>query len=557
MRRPMNFRETLQYFLTILFQVVIFTPFLLLLSCDEPEKVDALYVNGNVYSVDSNNTVFWGMAVRDGKIVAMLREGEESGFLADSTIDLDGNPVYPGFIDAHCHFLGYGLFSFNVDLVGAQSWDECVQRVVEFRNTHPEVNFITGRGWDQNDWGQVAFPTRDTLDILFPNTPVVLSRVDGHAIIANEAAIMQSDFPRDTIVSGGEIVRDGDRMTGVFIDAAENLIKIPDADSELQRMALLKAQEDCFAFGLTGVVDAGLTKENIYIIDSLQRIGELEMRMDVMISMDSADVMHFVEKGGIRTERLRVGGVKFYADGALGSRGARLIKPYSDRHDHYGFLIFNPQFFDHWAEVLAQTDFQMNTHAIGDSANRMILETYAKHLGGRNDRRWRVEHAQVIHPDDFHYFEDYDILPSVQPTHATSDMYWAEERLGAERIQSAYAYRELGNLSKALPLGTDFPVEQINPFLTFYAAVARKDIKGWPEEGFNPENSLTREKTLRGMTIEAAYSSFLENEKGSLEVGKFADFIILDRDILKVEENQIPQTVVLQTIINGRTVYAN
>jgi hypothetical protein len=553
----MNFRETLQYFLTILLRVGIFTPLIALVSCGTQEKVDALYVDGIIYSVDSANTVYWGMAIRDGKIVAMLQEGEESVYHADSIVQLGGNPVYPGFIDAHCHFLGYGLFSFNVDLVGAKSWEECVQRVVDFSNANPEVDLITGRGWDQNDWGQFDFPTRDTLDLLFPNTPVVLSRVDGHAIIANEAAIIQSDFPLDTIVQGGEVVRDGGRLTGVFIDAAENLIVIPEADADLQRIALLKAQEDCFAYGLTGVVDAGLKRENIYIIDSLQKAGELLMRMDVMISMDSADVMHFVEKGGMKSDRLRVGGVKFYADGALGSRGACLLKPYSDRHDHYGFLIFDPVFFDRWAEKLAQTDFQMNTHAIGDSANRMILETYARHLGGKNDRRWRVEHAQVIAPDDFHYFEDYDILPSVQPTHATSDMYWAEDRLGAERIKSAYAYRKLGILSKALPLGTDFPVEQINPLLTFYAAVARKDIEGWPQGGFNMENSLTREKTLRGMTIEAAYSSFLENEKGSLEAGKFADFIILDRDILKVDKNQIPQTVVLQTIINGQTVYAN
>lgn len=526
-------------------------------SCQSKTEVDTLYVNGKMYSVDSANTVYWGMAVADGRIKAMFNAEDVHRYKADTVIDLLGDAVYPGFIDAHCHFLGYGLFSFSVDLNGTASWEECVQRVVDFAHENPDLNFITGRGWDQNDWGWGEFPTREALDSLFPDIPVVLSRIDGHAIIANGAAIRRSDFPLDTAVSGGEIIRDENGLTGVFIDAAESLIQIPNADRELQRKALLKAQEDCFALGLTGVVDAGLTRENIFIIDSLQKSGEVKMKMDVMISMDSSDVMYFVERGGLHTDRLRVNSVKFYADGALGSRGACLLKPYSDRHDHYGFLIFEPDYFDHWAGVLAETDFQMNTHAIGDSANRMILETYAKYLNQPNDRRWRIEHAQVIHPDDFHFFSDFSIIPSVQPTHATSDMYWAEERLGQERVKNAYAYQTLGQHSPILPLGTDFPVEQINPFLTFYAAVSRRDVEGWPDDGFQPQNALSRERTLRGMTIEAAQSSFLESEKGSLEVGKYADFIILDRDIMTVEENQIPSAVVLQTVINGETVYKN
>jgi hypothetical protein len=316
---------------------------------------------------------------------------------------------------------------------------------------------------------------------------------------------------------------------------------------------LIKAQDICFGYGLTTVNDAGLDRNVIEIIDSLQQTGDLKIRVYAMVSGTPKNVDYYLNKGIVKTDRLDVRSFKFYADGALGSRGALLRKPYSDKPNHYGLQLTDLKTFDTYAKRIANSEYQMNTHAIGDSANHAVLRIYKNALEGKKDRRWKIEHAQVISPEDFKLFDD--IIPSVQPTHATSDMYWAEDRLGHERIKGAYAYKELLNHYGKVALGTDFPVEQVSPFLTFYAAVARQDVKGYPEDGFQMENALSREETLKGMTIWAAYSNFEEDEKGSIEAGKFADFIILDKNIMYVPVKEIPEMKTIQTFVGGESVF--
>jgi len=331
--------------------------------------------------------------------------------------------------------------------------------------------------------------------------------------------------------------------------------KIPKLSAADYEQRLLLAQQNCFAQGLTTVTDCGLGRVDIERIDSLQRAGKLKMRLYVMLSDNAANLSYYIPRGPYKTDLLYVKGVKAYADGALGSRGACLLQPYDDKPGWQGFLLNNPGHYDSLAKLLAGTDFQLCTHAIGDSANRMILKVYNKYLKGKNDKRWRIEHAQVINADDFGLFGEGSIIPSVQPTHATSDMYWAGERLGTARLKGAYAYKQLLQQNGWLPLGTDFPVEDISPFKTFLAAVFRVDAKGFPAGGFQPENALSREETIRGMTIWAARADNLENEIGSLETGKRADFVLLDKDLMKVRAEDVLQTHVLGTYSGGKKQY--
>lgn len=420
-----------------------------------------------------------------------------------------------------------------------------------------DVEWIQGRGWDQNDWAEKEFPDNQALNELFPDIPVFLTRIDGHAAIANDKALQITGIKAGDKIDGGIIeVKDG-KLTGVLVDNAVDLVssKIPPMNVSELTEALLEAQLNCFAVGLTTIDDCGLDHEVIDVIDSLQKSGQLKMRLYVMLSDVRKNYKYLIDKGKIKTDKLNVRGFKIYSDGALGSRGACLLHPYSDKPGWTGFLLSSKEHFDSVANVIYTHGFQMCTHAIGDSANRVLLETYAKYLKGPNDLRWRIEHAQVIDANDFKFFSDYNIVPSVQPTHATSDMYWAGERLGKERLINAYAYHHLMEQNGWIPLGTDFPVEDISPFKTFYAAVVRKDAKGYPEGGFQPENALTRKEALRGMTIWAAKSNFEENEKGSLEIGKWADFIITDRDLMTTEESDILGTKVLKTFIAGEKVF--
>lgn len=531
----------------------------ILLSCaaNKKEEADQIVHNAKIYTVNEKFDIAEAMAIKDGRILAI---GSDEDILkkysSENIYNAYDKAVFPGLIDAHAHFYGYGNALQNADLRNKKSWDEILNVLKEFAQSHPE-GWLLGRGWDQNLWSEKEFPTKQKLDELFPDRPVYLTRIDGHAAIANQKALDIAGFTVNSKMEGGDFIKRDGKLTGVLIDNAKDKLAtyIPSPSKKLIAQIFDDAQKYSFAEGLTTIVDAGLDYDLVEEIEGLQKAGKLKMRLHVMLSDNMKNVDWLVKRGIIKTDRLHVNGFKFYGDGALGSRGACLLEDYSDKPHHRGFLLSDIPHFKKMAKIMHDNGFQMNTHAIGDSANRALLNIYAEVLKGKNDRRWRIEHSQVVNENDFNFFKDYSIVPSVQPTHATSDMYWAGDRLGKDRLKNAYAYKTLLHQNGWLPLGTDFPVEEISPMKTFYAAVARKDSKGWPESGFQKENALTREETLRGMTIWAAKGSFEEKEKGSLEVGKFADFIILSNDLMTVSEDKILSTKVLRTYVNGELVH--
>ncbi|RRO19790.1 amidohydrolase [Flavobacteriaceae bacterium 14752] len=529
-----------------------------LISCQNPTPADLIVYNSKIYTVDSVFSVQEAMAIKDGKILEVnTTENILKNYQSDKKLELKDKFIYPGINDAHAHLYGLGQNLRGVNLKEAKSFDEIVQRLVDYQNQY-QSEFILGRGWDQNDWDVKDFPTKDTLDFLFPDTPIALTRIDGHAMLVNQKALDLAGIDENTEANGGEIIKENDKLTGVLVDNPMSKIKaiIPPLTKAEVKEALLKAEAIALENGLTSLTDAGLSKEVILTIKEMHKNNELKIRINAMVSNTREDIDYFLNKGILKTPRLRVGSVKVYADGALGSRGAALKEPYTDQANHFGAMVISLDNFDDLAKKLAKSEFQMNTHAIGDSANSVVLKTYQKYLNETPDRRWRVEHAQVLDSAEYNYFSK-NIIPSVQPTHATSDMYWAEDRLGEQRIKHAYAYKRLLDEAGVLPLGTDFPVEEVNPMLTFYAAVSRQDTKGYPENGFQPQNALSRKATLKGMTIWAAFAAFEDQEKGSLEVGKFADFIILNKDLMTIDVNKVPELKVQKTYINGELVYEN
>tara|TARA_R110002050_G_scaffold1281_4_gene9296 strand:- start:33029 stop:34648 length:1620 start_codon:yes stop_codon:yes gene_type:complete len=523
-------------------------------SCEATkEKVDLIVLNANIYTVDDSFSKAESFAVKDGKFVALGTDEEIlHTYTSTQRIDADGKTITPGLIDAHCHFFGLGMNQQAVDLVGTKSYIAILEKLKLAQEKNPK-QFIFGSGWDQNDWEVKKFPNKKELDEYFPDIPVVLERIDGHAFLVNQKAINLAGITTNTASIGGEIIKEAGQLTGVLVDGPMDMIGaiMPTPSQKTKIQALKDAQRICFNNGLTTVNDAGLSREVIELIDSLQQTGDLTIRVYAMIANYPENLDYYLSKGIIKTDQLNVRSVKVYADGALGSRGAVLKKAYTDQPNHFGAMVTPVEEIEKVANKIAASDYQMNTHAIGDSANLVVLRAYENALKGEKNRRWKVEHAQVISAPDFDYFKE-GIIPSIQPTHATSDMYWAEDRLGADRVQGAYAFKTLLNKAGLVALGTDFPVEQVSPFLTFYAAVARKDVNGFPKSGFQTSDALTREETLKGMTIWAAYSNFEEEEKGSIEVGKFADFVILDTDIMTIPENEIPNVRAEHVFISGK-----
>ena len=544
-------------------------------SCEGNKKQSADYIvkNAIVYTADPSFTTLQSFAVKEDKIIAVGTDASiEIAFESDSVVDMQGKTILPGLIDAHCHFYGYAKGLRECNLTGTKSFEEVVARVQSFAKTNKR-SWIVGRGWDQNDWPVKQYPNRKILDSLFPNTPVILKRIDGHAALANGAALRAAGVTDSTEITGGEILRElisvsgaGRRnrektiagpATGILIDNAVDLVDrvIPPLSKEDMRDALLEAQENCLKAGLTSVTDAGLMKREIDELTALETSGQLQLRIYAMLSDSAPNYDYYLSKGPFKTSHINVRSFKFYGDGALGSRGAFLLEPYSDMPGHRGFLLRSEKHYRDKFTLLRDKGFQVCTHCIGDSANRMVLKLYGEILGENNEARWRIEHAQIVHPEDRKWFARYAVIPSVQPTHATSDMYWAEKRLGAARMAGAYSFRSLLNESGQIALGTDFPVEDINPMNTLYAAVARKDLKGFPDGGFMKQESLSRKETIWGMTVWAAYAAFEEEEKGSIAPGKYADFIVLEKDPLKCSEEEIPSIKVLQTWSGGRKVY--
>ncbi|MBO7529579.1 MAG: amidohydrolase [Bacteroidales bacterium] len=509
-------------------------------SC-EKTKVDLIVHNANVYTVDNQFSKAEAFAVKDGKFVAI---GSDRNILrhyyATQTLDAQGQSIYPGFIDGHCHFVGYGETKVRyADLNGCKSFEEVLERL-EKHNENNDSEWLLGRGWDQNLWDDKSFPENIELNRRFPDKKVLITRVDGHAVLVSDNVLKIIGLDRANRID----VKQG----GILLDNAADMAKsiVPSLNNQQRIKALKIAQRDCFKYGLTGVTDAGLDIRSIALLDSLQQKGVLKMKINAMVNPDDETMDYFMKFGVIEKERLTVRSVKIYADGALGSRGARLLEPYSDAPETSGLFVENEDFYDHVCEKAYNAGYQVCCHAIGDAGVRMILNEYAKFLKGENDLRWRIEHSQVVDAQDFVLYKEYNIIPSIQATHCTSDMPWAEERLGSERVKNAYAYKTLLAQNGWLINGTDFPIEHISPIETFYSSVARKYLI---------ENKLTREEALKSMTIWAAKGYFVESRKGSIEIGKEADFVILSADIMTIEDEKIPEVKVMNTFIDGEMVY--
>lgn len=539
------------------FSILVFISLSLILnSCrDFKQNVDLIIYNTKVYTLDSLNTEASCIAIKDSIIVAVGSDSKvRSRYSASKYVNGKGLIVYPGFIDAHSHFSGYAQFLQYADIGNAESFSEVLEILKKYHQQYPD-RWIIGRGWDQNHWPGKAYPDTDILNTLYPDVPVILTRVDGHAVMANMAAVRIAKLPVQ--IPKGEILFRNGKANGIYLETTADRIKsiIPPPSAKTMTELLCEAAANCHAAGLTMVTDAGIDKEMILVIDSLQRAGILKMTIDAMINPTEENMDYFMHGGIYKTSFLRVGSIKIYADGALGSRGACLLRPYGDDSLNRGIIVTSGQEIRRICKDADKYGFQVCSHAIGDSAVRVILDVYAEFLKGHNDNRWRIEHAQVVNPSDMDKFGKYSVIPSVQATHATSDMNWATSRLGYSRIKTAYAYQDLLRQNGWLANGTDFPVEDISPLMTFYAAVARKDKQGNPENGYFPKNALTRIQALRSITCWAAKASFEESSRGSIEVGKLADLVILDADLLKVAENAIPKTQVKQTYLHGKKVF--
>lgn len=529
----------------------------ILTSCYRGDTADLIIHNAKIYSCDENFTVYEAMAIRDGKIIQLGPEREIlNGYRCDAVIDAKMQPVYPGFHDGHCHFLGYAIGLSEVDLTGSTSFEEVLTRMEKYEETN-ELDWIKGRGWDQNLWETDSFPTNEKLNELFPDKPVLIRRVDGHAALANQKALDLAKFTTETVIDGGFIGVSGNKLTGLVLDNAYDVVAraMPSLNNDEKLHYLKQAEYNLFQEGLTSINDAGLTHEDRELFIDWYSNNELTIKSYAMLFPDNENMKFAREKGVYDNGKLTIRSFKVIADGALGSRGACLLAAYTDRPKQFGFLLRDTVELREIVELAAELGYQVNTHCIGDSANRVMLNLYASAIQNNPDHRWKIEHAQVVDSIDFDYFEAVHIIPSVQPTHCTSDMAWAEKRLGKERIKYAYAYKTLLEKTGMLVLGTDFPVENISALATFYAAITRMDKKGNPAGGFYPEERLSREEALKGMTIWPAFSNFQENQKGSLEEGKDADFIVLTKDIMTIEPKDILTTFVSKTYVNGELVY--
>lgn len=530
---------------------------LFITACSSRQEADMIITGGKVYTSDSSFSIAEAIAIKDGQIIATGTAKElKSTYTAKETIDATDKYIYPGFIDAHCHFSGYALTSYRLELVGTKSYADVLEKLLAYNKTN-EYAWIYGRGWDQNDWEDKTYPTKRELDSLFPDKPVILKRVDGHAVLCNQKALDMAGITSETVIPGGMLLKKDGKLTGVLIDnATEAVEKIVTNPTGKQAEELLKAAEqECFSLGLTGVVDCGVQTNEIKLLKSIYDTAGLLIGNSLLLAQDSTTLSIHAKEGFYKNGQLQINGIKLYADGSLGSRGACLLKEYADMPGHVGMLLSDISKMGEIAALAKAHNLQLCTHAIGDGANRAILRLYSQFLPKNNNLRWRIEHAQVVDNQDYVWFSMYNIVPSVQPTHAVSDMPWAGERLGAERLPTAYAYKKLLQQNGWLPLGTDFPVEQINPLGTFYTAVARKDKDGKPEGGFLSENGLSRQEALMGMTAWAAKSVFWEKQKGSIEKGKDADIVILDRDIMTIDEKEITKAQVIYTIVKGKIVY--
>ncbi len=527
---------------------------------------DLIVTNAHIYTVDANRPVVEAMAIRGGRVVATGPRRLIESLKGPNTrvVDANGRAIIPGMVDAHVHLAGLGQTLRNVDLVGTTSYQQVIAKVVARAREVPAGTWITGHGWDQNDWADTRFPTHDALSQAVPAHPVLLERIDGHAVLANAAAMHAAGVTAATKdPAGGRLERGPNSTpTGVFVDNASGLVGrvVPAPSKDELRTAVLTAIKETNRWGLTGVHDAGVGREIVDLYEELAREGKYDLRNYIMVGNDDSTVAHYLRRGpqnGLYDGRLWIRSIKLVADGALGSRGAALLEPYSDEARNNGLVTIPPGRVHDVAVQALKAGFQVNVHAIGDRANRTVLDEFEQALKETpvGEHRFRIEHAQIIHPDDIPRFAELGVIPSMQASHQTSDMYWATNRLGSTRVLGAYAWRSLLNSGVVIPNGSDFPVEQVNPLISFHASVSRQDARNWPAGGWYPEQRMTRDEALKSMTLWAAYAGFMEKESGSLEPGKFADFVVLDQDIMQIPVELILKTQVLSTYLGGRQVY--
>jgi len=516
-----------------------------------------IYKAKKIYLCDTSFAVVEAMAVSGNKIVLTgTYDSAIHKYPNARTVHFKNKFIYPGLIDAHCHFYATANGMSECNLVGSKSEADVISKLKKFKKTNKRT-WIVGRGWDQNEWKGGQYPTLEALDKAFPNTPVFLKRIDGHAAWINTAAIQEAAIDITLPVDGGEILKRDGKFTGILVDNAVDLvaIKVPDNSTQQKIENLNKLQKQCFANGLTTIDDAGLTVQEMQFLDSLQNEKILNMRIYAMLSSSPATYSWIATNGIYQTDYMHVASVKFYLDGAMGSRGALMKNDYCDRPGHRGLLLTKPDDFLSSIHYLYTAGYQVCVHAIGDSANSMALQNFRKIMPPRMDLRWRIEHAQITDPADFKLYKNYSIIPSIQPTHATSDANWVGNRYCKNGMDGAYAYHSLLGNAGIVALGTDFPVEDISPFKTFYSAVTRLDAAGKLKTPFLPAEALTRQEAILGMTIWAAIANLEEKVKGSLETGKLADFVVLNQDLMTVANNKIMKTKPVATFLGNQQVY--
>jgi len=539
---------------------------MLLLAVLTLQQADLVVTNARIYTSDVNRPVVEAFAVRGGRIAFV---GSNRGALAlagprTERLDLSGKTVITGMVDAHAHLLGLGQALRTVDLVGTRSYEEVIARVVERAKTARPGEWIRGRGWDQNDWADTRFPTQAALSRAVPNNPVYLTRVDGHAALVNAKALELAQVSAATPdPSGGRFIRDSaNNPTGVLVDNAQGIVGrvIPAPSRAELREQTLGAIAEANRWGLTGIHDAGVAPEGIAVYEELAKEGRYNLRNYVMVRSSDSVLDALMQRGpqkGLYDGRLWIRAIKLVADGALGSRGAALLEPYSDDPGNTGLITTPPERIRSVAVRALKAGFQVNVHAIGDRANRMVLDQFEAALREvpTADHRFRIEHAQILRYQDIPRFAELDVIPSMQGSHQTSDMYWVPNRLGWARAQGAYAWRSLLNTGVVIPNGSDFPVEAVNPLISFHSFFTRQDADNFPPGGWMPEQRTTRQEALLSITLWPAYAAFMENESGSLTVGKYADFVVLDRDIMTVAPEAVLGTHVLLTVLGGKAVY--
>ena len=516
--------------------------------------VDLVVHNAQIHCLDDQNTISQAMAIKDGIIVEVGPERQIlNKYSADEFVDAEGKEIYPGFTDAHGHILLYVKQKLSLDLLDCKSLSELVTRTEKYQQKG-QKKFIVGSGWDQSLWGVDSMPDNTLLNKAFPNIPVCLYHVDGHAALVNDCLLNLAGIS-PTKVDGGEIRSRNGKCTGLLLDNAMELVQdeIPRYSDKEIKEAILEIQEELFQYGITGVHEAGIEYEDIAIFKSLMKNNTLKLAIYAMLMPSEKNKRFASENGVYRFKNLSIRSFKMFADGALGSKGALLKNPYSDDHQHRGLLTTSLSEMQELSKFCSKIGYQLNTHAIGDSANKIILDLYKNEYLINKDHRWRIEHAQVIDRNDLHFFSDFAIFPSVQPTHAVSDQGWAESRLGKERIKGAYAYKSLLEAFGMVAIGTDFPIELTNPFLTIFAATQRKNKDNLPNDGFLIEEQLSLEQVMKGMTIWAAFAAFEENNKGTISKGKEATFVVVKRPIRN--ETTFTPNFAYSTYISGKMVY--